>query len=139
MSEYHAAVGLAEFDGWPEKLAAFRAVAQHYRHALAAVGLADRFYGAPDIGPNYTLFRCRDAAESDRVQQRLRQASVDFRLWYGRGLHRQTYYANLQRDALGVTDNLASCLLGLPMAPDLEEATIGRVVEVLSGGVRHGR
>ena len=139
MSEYHAAVGLAEFDGWPEKLAAFRAVAQHYRQALAAVGLADRVYGAPDIGPNYTLFRCRDAAVSDRVQHRLRQASVDFRLWYGRGLHRQTYYANLPRDALGVTDNLAPCLLGLPMAPDLEEAAIGRVVEVLSGGVRHGR
>src|SRR5207245_1355138 len=35
MSEYHAAVGLAELDGWTEKLAAFRVVAERYRQAFA--------------------------------------------------------------------------------------------------------
>ncbi len=136
MSEYHAAVGLAELDGWPEKHAAFRGVAEYYRRAMAAVGLDDRFYGAPDIAPNYALFRCRDAAEADRVGQHLRQNGIDFRRWYGMGLHRQTYCAGLSRDALDVTDSIAPCLLGLPMAPDLEQVDIERVMRSLVCGSR---
>jgi len=134
MSEYHAAVGLAELDFWPEKLAAFRTVAERYRQAVAAAGLAQRFYGMPDIAPNYALFRCRGAAEADRVEHSLRQGSIDFRLWYGRGLQHQTYYTSLPRDALDVTDDIAPCLVGLPMAPDLDEETIGRVVTALAAG-----
>ena len=133
MSEYHAAVGLAELDGWPGKLGAFRAVAQHYRQVLAAAGLAERFHGAPDIGPNYALFRCRDDLEAGRMKHSLRQAGIDFRLWYGRGLHHQTYYVNLPQDALGVTDEIAPCLLGVPMAPDLGEKAVECVARVLSG------
>jgi hypothetical protein len=30
-----------------------------------------------------------------------------------------------------VSENLASCLLGLPLAPDLSESAIGRVVVAL--------
>jgi dTDP-4-amino-4,6-dideoxygalactose transaminase len=139
MSEYHAAVGLAQLDDWPQKLALFRAVAELYRQKLEATGLADRFYGAPDLGPNYPLFRCRDAIEADRVGEYLSEADIGFRLWYGKGLHHQTYYANLPRDALDVTDDIAPCLLGLPMAPDLEDATIVRVVGVLADAVRHNK
>jgi dTDP-4-amino-4,6-dideoxygalactose transaminase len=139
MSEYHAAVGLAELDAWPEKLALFRSVAVRYRRALETAGLADGFYGTPDIGPNYVLFRCHDAGEAAHVDECFTQANIGFRLWYGNGLHHQTYYANLARDALGVTDAIAPCLLGLAMAPDLEDATIARVVGVLADAVRHNK
>ena len=40
MSEYHAAVGLAELDGWPEKRLALEAVADNYRRRLGDVGLS---------------------------------------------------------------------------------------------------
>jgi dTDP-4-amino-4,6-dideoxygalactose transaminase len=134
MSEYHAAVGLAGLDMWPDTLAAFRIVVERYRQRMAAAGLADRFYGAPDIAPNYALFRCRDAAEADRVEHSLRQAGVDFRLWYGGGLHRQTYYTSLPRDALDATDDTAPCLLGLPMAVDLKEEPLNRILTALASG-----
>ena len=132
MSEYHAAVGLAELDGWAAKLAGFRAVAEHYRRALVAGGLAERFYGAPDIGPNYALFRCRDSAEAERAAHGLGDNGIDFRLWYGTGLHHQTYYTDLPHDPLEMTDKLAPCLLGVPMAPDIGPATIARIVSVLA-------
>lgn len=134
MSEYHAAVGLAEFDGWSGKLAAFRAVADAYRRCAAAAGLADCFYAMPDIGPNYALFRCRGMTEADRVSASLRHCGVDFRLWYGRGLHHQTYYADLPRGSLAITDSLAPQLLGLPMAPDLTDAMVARIVGCLAAG-----
>jgi len=132
MSEYHAAVGLAELDGWPEKRQALQMVADRYRKAMVAVGLGARFLGAPDVGLTYVLFRCDDPGEAQHVRDWLQREAVDTRLWYGKGLHTQTCYAALPHDALPVTDALAPCLIGLPLAPDLADVQIGRVTSVLA-------
>ena len=134
MSEYHAAVGLAELDGWPEKRLALEAVADEYRRRLEDAGLSG-LVATPDIGASYIIFRCDDAAEADRVHESLRQAGVDHRLWYGRGLHHHASFAGLRREELAVTEELAPCLVGVPLAPDLTEATIGQVVDALRLGV----
>lgn len=135
MSEYHAAVGLAELDEWPSKQAAFASVIASYRRQLAEAGLASRVATAPDICSSYVLFRCNDAGESARVQDALQRAGVEFRHWYGLGLHHQTYFADSLRDALPVTATIAPCLLGLPMACDLPDTTIARVVAALRDGL----
>lgn len=132
MSEYHAAVGLAELDGWPEKRLALQTVADRYRKAMVAIGLGARFLGAPDVGLTYVLFRCDDPGEAQHVRGWLERESVDTRLWYGKGLHTQTCYAALPHGALPVTDALAPCLLGLPLAPDLTGVQIERVTRVLA-------
>jgi dTDP-4-amino-4,6-dideoxygalactose transaminase len=139
MSEYHAAVGLAELDDWDAKRSAFRAVADHYRRHLSRARLADRFLAAPDICSSYVLFRCASSAESERVQAGLRRSGVDFRFWYGVGLQQQTYFSNSQRGDLSVTEKLAPCLLGLPMAPDMTEATVAHIVSALTNSVERGR
>jgi dTDP-4-amino-4,6-dideoxygalactose transaminase len=69
------------------------------------------------------------------VQDALRQADVEYRHWYGLGLHRQTWFADRAHDALGVTDALAPRLLGLPMASDMAAADIARVVAAVSAGM----
>ena len=138
MSEYHAAVGLAELDGWDDKLRCMRDVADRYRRALAGIGLADQFFASPEIGANYALLLCRDFSESARFQDSMRRQSVEFRYWYGLGLHQQSYYRQLPRSSLDATDLLAPCLLGLPFAPDLGELEIARVTEALAdslGGI----
>jgi len=134
MSEYHAAVGLAEFDGWADKLQAYAAVADSYRKRMAEAGLSGRFYSAPDIAPSYALYRCATGAEADRVKDALHRRGIDFRLWYGAGLQNQTYYADLPRESLEVTESLAPRILGLPVAPDLNEATIARIVASVAEG-----
>jgi dTDP-4-amino-4,6-dideoxygalactose transaminase len=139
MSEYHAAVGLAELDGWPEKLAALNDLARRYRWHMDAAGLADRLYTAPDIAPNYVLFRCRDTAEAERVSASLSRNHIDFRLWYGRGLQHETYNRGLARDNLAVVEGLAPCLLGLPVAPDLPEDGIARAVASISAPLRESQ
>lgn len=128
MSEYHAAVGLAELDGWPEKRAALQAVADCYRDIMADAGLGERCIVAPDIASCYALFRCADAAESARVQNGLQLDGIDFRLWYGRGLHRQQRLSALSADRLDATGKIAPFLLGLPVAPDLTDREIAQVV-----------
>jgi dTDP-4-amino-4,6-dideoxygalactose transaminase len=135
MSEYHAAVGLAELDGWHEKQRALQSVIDDYRACMGEAGVAERFIGAPDVGLTYALFRCTDPEEADQVQASLLRHRVGVRLWYSTGLHRQSHFAASSRDNLTVTEAVAPCLLGLPMAPDLAPRQIVRVVQALADGV----
>jgi dTDP-4-amino-4,6-dideoxygalactose transaminase len=135
MSEYHAAVGLAELDGWPRKRQALRAMADRYRERLGAAGLVDRFVSAPTVAGCYALFRCSDADEAIRTQRSLTQSDIEFRFWYGNGLIGQPHFQELPHDSLDVTELIAPLIIGLPVAPDLSEAAIERVVVALETGV----
>jgi dTDP-4-amino-4,6-dideoxygalactose transaminase len=134
LSEYHAAIGLAELDGWEDKREALHDVIRSYGRMLDAAGLADRLFGAPDIGGAYGLF-LGGREETARIEESLRRHGVDYRLWYGRGLHHQSYYQDLPRAALDVTEDLAPRLLGIPAGRHLTEPMIQRVVAALADGV----
>ena len=131
MSEYHAAVGLAELDGWPVKSAALREVSAAYRRHAVAAGLGDRLFTAPRLCSSYVLFDAGDEARSLRLQRELELRGIGHRLWYGLGLHHQPSFAACPADPLPVTKALAPRLLGLPMAQDLDDACIARVVAML--------
>jgi dTDP-4-amino-4,6-dideoxygalactose transaminase len=135
MSEYHAAIGLAELDGWDGKQAAFRRVAETYDRLASGMRLADRFVLAPEIAGCYVLFRCASPAEARNVQDTLGEQRIDYRLWNGLGMHRQSYFTALSRDDLATTDRIAPLALGLPVAPDLSEAAIARVMAALARAV----
>jgi dTDP-4-amino-4,6-dideoxygalactose transaminase len=132
MSEYHAAVGLAELDDWPRKHAALLAVADRYRARLDSAGLAARFLGAPAVAGCYALFRCADAREATRVQRSLTRSNIEFRLWYGGGLLEQPHFHDVPHDSLSVTERMAPLIIGLPVAADLTETALERVVTALS-------
>jgi dTDP-4-amino-4,6-dideoxygalactose transaminase len=132
LSEYHAAVGLAELDGWPDKLIAMRSVVTAYVSAMEAVGLQDRLYCSPVTGVSYALFLARDEQESAAACRALQSHRVDYRFWYGPGLHGHSYYRHRGWQDLSVTDSLASRLIGLPFAPDLTATDIERITLALS-------
>jgi dTDP-4-amino-4,6-dideoxygalactose transaminase len=135
LSEYHAAVGLAELDSWPEKQRAFASVVDNYRRQADAMGLGERIVTAPSISSCYVLLHCADGPQAARVQAALRAARVEFRLWYGQGVHAQAWFAQAGRDALPVTESLAPRLIGLPMALDLRESDITRVLRAVADGL----
>ena len=134
MSEYHAAVGLAELDGWEGKLRAFGSVAERYRRRLADAGLSEWLWSTPDVAPNYVILDCQSATRAESVQSSLSRSGIDSRLWYGRGLHTQTYLFDVQRGSLDVSESLAPRMIGLPVATDLTEDSIGRVVAAVVAG-----
>lgn len=135
MSEYHAAVGLAELDGWNGKKEAMRDVADRYRRRFSELGISDRFFGSPDIGLNYALFLARRSEEAETVIASLQQSDVEYRRWYGRGLHRESYYSGLPHQGLAVTENISSRLLGLPFAADISDDSVERVMHALRAGI----
>jgi dTDP-4-amino-4,6-dideoxygalactose transaminase len=66
------------------------------------------------------------------VQASLRERGIDYRLWYGTGLHREGYFRAHARDPLPVVEALAPRLIGLPVAPDLPDVAVERIVAALA-------
>jgi dTDP-4-amino-4,6-dideoxygalactose transaminase len=130
MSEYHAAVGLAELDGWSEKSRALTAVADQYRTSFEEAGLDGRFLGAPETASCYALFRCKSAREGQGLSEYLEARGIGGRFWYGGGGHKEPYFA--PRPALRVVDEIAAALLGLPVAPDLAPDKIKEIVSCIA-------
>ncbi len=132
MSEYHAAVGLAELDGWPQKQDAFRHVVEMYGQAAQARDLLDQLILPPEVASCYTLFLAENARQSSAVTAALRSSGLEYRFWYGAGLHKEPAFRDVTRLELDRTDHLAPRLIGLPTAPDLPEATVERIMDSIS-------
>jgi dTDP-4-amino-4,6-dideoxygalactose transaminase len=135
MSEYHAAVGLAELDVWKRKLSRYADTADLYRQEFSRVALADRLLTEPDIAPNYIVFQSRDAREAGAVETSLTESEVPFRRWYGLGIHRHTYYKAHADRRFPVTDDVAYRLLGLPVGASLNRSEIAMIVEAIASGM----
>ncbi len=126
MSEYHAAVGLAALDAWPETRAAFRRVAGAYRRHLAGAPVAF----LPGYGENWVSSTCVvriSGATAETLAARLAAAGIETRAWWGQGCHRQPRFAGAARTDLPVTERLATSTLGLPCFRDMAEETIASV------------
>jgi dTDP-4-amino-4,6-dideoxygalactose transaminase len=132
MSEYHAAVGLAEADGWPQKVRMCERVLADYRASMRKAGLDKMLVVAPDIARCYVLLKSSCGDQARRIQERLREENIDWRLWYGGGIHQNTFFLGAQRESLRTTCTVAERVLGLPFAPDLSKSDIQRVVSAIA-------
>lgn len=128
MSEYAAAIGLAELDGWPQKLAGHMGCFERYISALGDLGNGRRLWGPPEISSSYVLLQCSSGRESSHLIQYLDRRGIGTRLWYGTGLRDQTQFATARQVLGSVGERLdPQTLVGLPTAPDLSAQDIGRV------------
>jgi dTDP-4-amino-4,6-dideoxygalactose transaminase len=132
MSEYHAAVGLAELAQWPAKHQQLLAVAKEYSAASQANGLERRLIAAPDVASCYVLFEARNAEEVAVVRTGLDQRGFAYRSWYGGGLHAEPHFSLRNRDPLPRTCDIAGRLLGLPTAPDLPTQVVSKIVTTVA-------
>jgi dTDP-4-amino-4,6-dideoxygalactose transaminase len=135
MSEYHAAVGLAELDGWARKSAALQEVATRYHQELRRFDIADQLLTAPAISSCYLLFVCSDPVQATRVQRGLTDSSVEYRLWYGRGLLQEPYFSALRHGQLAITNSIAPLVIGLPVATDLSDSTLKAIASAVRAAV----
>lgn len=138
MSEYHAAVGLAELDSWRHKLAGFARAAGFYRASATKRGFGHRIVTAPRIASCYALFVAATAEEAIAVELALQTDGLDCRRWYGTGLQDEPYFRSAPHGQLPVTRSLGPRILGLPMAPDLTAEDVERIVTAVALGVASG-
>jgi dTDP-4-amino-4,6-dideoxygalactose transaminase len=131
LSEYAAAVGLADLDDWPRKRKAYQQAAETYAGEAAINNLERSIIAETSWASPYCLLKANSELEADRVRDGLARAGIGTRFWYGFGCHRQPAYQDMPRDLLPFTDLLAARILGLPFFPDISKDEISAVVSMI--------
>ena len=106
MSEYHAAVGLAELSNWTDKVNLYHGAIRTYRQTARKFGFADRLVTYPRTDLIYPLLMCENERESLRVRSSLTDHLIGYRLWYGEGMQVHPYFRDRLSDDLDVTSSL---------------------------------
>jgi len=130
LSELQCAMSLAALDGFDDVLRARRTRAERLREALEPLGYVfqqgsvhSTWQSVPVLAP--------DAASREAVRRRAAAADVEVRAYFETPLHAHPPYQDDPRaDALHVADDLASRCLSLPMANDLTDPELARIVDV---------
>ena len=142
LSEYAAAVGLAQLDRWPQLLQRRWRVFEDYRRGLLAIPQAAM--QSPEKGPPATLsVRLRQPAAP--VVAALVQSGIEARRWYLPPLTEHPAFRGARcigpdgSEHLPVTDDLANTLLGLPFhtrlpTDDVRQVTDALAAVLVSGG-----
>ena len=130
LSEYHAAIGLANLGRWDSLSRARIRLFRRYREALEGLpALAPRWQRAPDdMTRTLMCFRTGDAGLREAIELACADRQIDTRRWYLPPLHRHPGFVNLPRmKNLEVAEAIADDLIGLPFHSQLDDAAIGRI------------
>jgi dTDP-4-amino-4,6-dideoxygalactose transaminase len=127
LSEWHAAVGLAQLSRAQSLWSAKAVLADAYRRALPPLPMQA---GTPG---NLVV---RLPVSAERTADRLRAAGIETRRWYQPDLSRHPAYAGLPRAGeLSTTAALHDHLLGLPFHHRLAQEDVLRVAEALADAI----
>jgi len=125
-----AAVLLAKLPGFTAEIEARERVAKYYdQHLPEAVTRPGRMPGSDSAWAQYTI----QVADRSALAAALKQDGIPTAIHYPLPMHLQTAYQRYGGGvgSLPVSENLAKHVLSLPMHPDMEEATCGRICQAI--------
>lgn len=137
MSEYAAAVGLAELDRWNQKHRRMSRIFNNYERAFAQREIQSRLWASPNVASCYILLQCDSKVQAEVVKGALLSVGIDTRFWYGDGLGTQNAFKDSLR--LGVAAPrlvVPKTLLGLPVPLDLTGTQVQRICTIISAFTR---
>jgi dTDP-4-amino-4,6-dideoxygalactose transaminase len=144
MSEYHAAIGLAQLDRWTRIQFERERLCRAYAERLATVPGVGRQPTHPGQPP--AVLQVKLPADVEKVIARLRDADIETRRWYCPALHRHAVFKDVDRVGSGgssrltATDDLARHSVGLPFHTRLTIEDVNRVCETLREAIgQHGK
>lgn len=147
LSEYHAAVGLAQWQRWPQMKRQRQQLRRHYERLFQRYGLIERLQTQGDAERHLHNILPLCLPPGDKIEALmgfLQQSGIETRRWYCPPLSRQPAFANCERlnpwaegaaAALPVTEQLAARLLGVPFYPGLSHTQIERICAQLAKGL----
>jgi dTDP-4-amino-4,6-dideoxygalactose transaminase len=134
MSEYHAAVGLASLDEWPENAARRTALYCEYTDAIRAIPkLATQWQGAPANCVRSICCLLLDSSDRrDTAEQALSRSGIATRRWYLPLINRHPAFSHLARRPVPIAEDIANRLLGVPFHMGLDGPAQAMVVAGLA-------
>ena len=127
LSEYGAAIGMAELDNWAWKRSKWLDTKRKYVEAFGELSQTTPFSSLRWVGSTFCIrTRGRDAQP---VRDRLQASGVMSRRIWGDGVHRYAAYAECERDKLPVTEALARETVFVPFSIDTTNAELETIVK----------
>jgi dTDP-4-amino-4,6-dideoxygalactose transaminase len=140
MTEYSAAIGLAQFDEWPATRSTWRRLTDAFVHEI---GKVDGVRLAPQFGEGWVssfgMVQFDESILAENVSAFLDREGFETRQWWGKGCHCHPAYSHYSRSALPVTTKLGLHVLGLPFWLGLERDHVISMVDVLEEAIAFAR
>ncbi|MEQ9400593.1 MAG: DegT/DnrJ/EryC1/StrS family aminotransferase [Longimicrobiales bacterium] len=143
LSEYHAAVGLAQATRFEDVRARRARVHAGYRTGLAGTSIRFQRHLRPLI-PAVLPVRFPSVDAADAAEAALERFGIETRRWYAPALHHHPAFEHCPRvgtagsEALPTSESLARHLVGLPFHSFLTPADVERVCAVVRAGLAAG-
>lgn len=133
LSEYHAAVGLASLDEWPENASRRRSLYRAYTGSIRAIPrLASQWQAAPaDCVRSVCCLLLDSQSRRDAAELALGTRGVATRRWYLPLIDRHPAFAHMTHRATPVSDDIAQRLIGVPFHLDMTDEAQALVVAAL--------
>lgn len=136
MSEYHAAVGLASLEMWPETEHELRVLGAQCRTASDELGLSVHPALRDGYCSSYWVIQSKSAHEKSHIVKALAADQIEYRDWWSSGAHRMPAFADArQLDTLETTDYLAATTIGLPFFIGMSMQQINRICSAIEDGL----
>jgi dTDP-4-amino-4,6-dideoxygalactose transaminase len=120
LSEYHAAVGLAELEGWKEKRQRWLETKAMYIETFEELAHTTPLSSLSWVGSTFCI-RLVGKDVREIIPKLIEQGIASRQVW-GRGVHRYDAYKNCDHGGLPVTEKLADECLFLPFSIDSTRA-----------------
>jgi dTDP-4-amino-4,6-dideoxygalactose transaminase len=135
MSELHGATGLAVLSGFDRVLKNRREAARSLIRGLEPFGVIAQ-EGHPGSTFQFVPVVMPSRAARERLLATAPEAGVEVRVYFDPPMHRLSQFKGCRRASdLGVTEWLSDHIVALPMANDLEDAQIERIVALVKACV----
>ena len=133
LSEYHAAVGLAQMDRKTQLMQQYRDLYSNYRQRLAETDIEFRFQThAKDVIPFVMCLLLPESAPASKVEQALARQDIETRRWYCPPLyehHAFEGYLCVHCNGVGISNSkmLGRQLIGLPFHTQLKDEHVDTI------------
>ena len=138
LSEYHAAIGLANLERWPALAQARIALFERYSAEIGRIaGLNTRWQATPP-GLTRTLlcFRVASSGMREAIELACRTANIETRRWYLPLIQQHDGFTELPRAGhIPCAFEVAQDLVGLPFHNHFNEGAITRICSAVAGAV----
>ena len=125
MSEYHAAVGLAELDHWAWKRSKWLDLKRKYVTVFEDLVHTTPLSSLSWVGPTFAVRLV--GRDGDEVRAKLQEKGIASRKIWGDGVHKFFAYDNVERGELPVTERLAREVVFLPYSIDISDKDLDHV------------
>lgn len=136
MDTLQAAILLAKLPSFKRDLARRRDIAAMYDQALQDVVMIPKRVPYSESSWSVYSILLRDQQQRDAMRSCLTKAGIGNAVYYPQPLHTQPAY-NFCHDGqdLPISQNLAQCIMALPLYPDLSSRDVGRIIDVVKNQI----